>query len=426
MGTSNVYVVGVTRFSLLLPDAKDWNLSTQAESSADYATKLYDEGRLASRLEIFSTASLPQLAALAKEFNYRHVIQHSTSLPEPYQAALRSLAKEFSFLKIVCSDVASVHSSSILNSFIEMVPLKERQGARLGWFRLDDDDIVSDQYLGRIVPYIQSEPAGRVVSLGLGYSMIYHDGALWDLRSDYRPKNSVGQLYICGFDASGESLLEPPRRNHALIDQWAPTILDSRQPSFITVVHPFQDGRAHMSTDDALAAVQNDQARKPVVSLQTLSSEFSRVLRSGLIHDMPDEIVPKDDVHQEILLSTRPVEIAVQAAGDMSLDADLRSEVKQAEGRVIFGLRFSPGTRPNATGRWVVVDDSMLAVGFVVTDHRLSVRANLLSVAPTCEIVSISVWVSRSFKGDVWLNSLALNSQSSPLEPTLSHEVDDS
>ncbi|MBU5895072.1 hypothetical protein JVW19_24140, partial [Vibrio cholerae O1] len=65
--------------------------------------------------------------------------------------------------------------------------------------------------------------------------MIYHKEQLWDVRADYRPKNSIGQLYICAFDDSGERLIEPPRQNHAQIDKWAPTILDSRSASFITV-----------------------------------------------------------------------------------------------------------------------------------------------------------------------------------------------
>src|SRR5699024_280757 len=251
---TDTYLIGVTRFSLLLPNSSQWKLSAQAESQRSYAEALYDPARLDSRLRIFSELSLPQLAAGSAGRNYRHIVQHSSSLPDKYRTALAELAERYDFLTVLCSDDPRTHADSVADSFRDMIAEADRPHARLAWFRLDDDDIVSDRYFERVAGYVENDPPGRVVSLGLGYSMIYSDDKLWDLRSDYRPKNSIGQLYLCAFDTDGQSLIEAPRQNHAIIDQFAPTILDSRHPSFITVVHPLQDGRAHLEISSALAA----------------------------------------------------------------------------------------------------------------------------------------------------------------------------
>ena len=398
-----ICIVGVTRFSLLLPGAAQWKLSAEAETPESYRDRLYDPARLETRLKLFSELSLPQLAKGSRGTNYRHLVQHSNSLPAHFQSKLRELSQQHEFLEIVCSDEDSVHRQSVYEAFREMVDEDERQHTSFAWFRLDDDDIVSDQYFNRIVPYVESEPAGRVVSLGLGYSMIYSNGQLWDLRRDYRPKNSIGQLYICAFDESGDRLIEPPRADHSIIDQFAPTLLDSRQPSFITVVHPMQDGRAHLEPDQALAAVEKEQGNKPIVAVEGLEAEFSQVLESNVVTNFPLTPVMTDES-----LSADPIREPVSSNGDLVVEAQVTAAKAQTEGRVIFGMRFAPGTRPPATGRWVEVDRDTLAVGFVVSSPTMKFRAHLLGVPATSQLVEMSVWVSRSFVGSVDLDNLQI------------------
>lgn len=394
-------IVGVTRFSLLLPGATQWNLSAQTETLESYRERLYDPERLDARLKIFTQLSLPQLAKGSRGTDYRHIVQHSSSLPSHYQVRLRELSQQYDFLEIVCSDEKHVHDQSVSAAFRQIVPEQDRKYTSFAWFRLDDDDIVSDRYFDRIVPYVESEPPGRVVSLGLGYSMIYSNGQLRDLRRDYRPKNSIGQLYICAFDESSDRLIEPPRGDHSIIDQFAPTLLDSRQPSFITVVHPMQDGRAHLEPDQALAAVEKEQGNKPIVAVEGLEAEFSQVRESNIVADFP--LAP---VMKEQSLSVEPVRESVGGNGDLVVEAQVTAAEVQTEGRVILGTRFASGTRPPATGRWVEVDRDTLAVGFVVNAPKMKFRAHLLGVPAASELVEMSVWVSRSFQGSVDLDDL--------------------
>lgn len=356
-----------------------------------------------SRLRIFSELSLPQLAAGSAGRNYRHIVQHSSTLPEKYRTALTELAERYDFLTILCSDDPRTHADSVAHGFRDMVAEADRPHARLAWFRLDDDDIVSERYFDRIVGYVETEPPGRVVSLGLGYSMIYSDRKLWDLRSDYRPKNSIGQLYLCAFDGDGRTLIEPPRQNHAIIDQFAPTILDSRHPSFITVVHPLQDGRAHLDLGSALAAVEKEQGTKDIVALDELAAEFSRVRDAGVISEGSRELISDSPE-----LSIEPVRFSVSAHGPLAIDTEVTASTAQTEGRVIMALRFAPGTRPEVTGRWVEIDANTLAVGFVVTSLTMRFRAHLLGIADTSTLTEVSVWVSRSFDGDIRLDSLSI------------------
>ena len=399
----NICIVGVTRFSLLLPGAAQWKLSAQAETLESYRDRLYDPTRLDARMKIFSQLSLPQLAKGSQGTNYRHIVQHSSSLPARYQSQLRTLSQQFEFLEIVCSDEKSVHDHSVATAFRDMVDEDARHDTRLAWFRLDDDDIVSDHYFDRIVPYVESEPPGRVVSLGLGYSMIYSNGQLWDMRLDYRPKNSIGQLYVCAFDDTSGRLVEPPRGDHSIIDQFAPTVLDSRQPSFITVVHPMQDGRAHLESDQALAAVEKEQGNKPMADLTDLEFEFSQIRNSTVVADFPLETVMTDGN-----LTVDPIRETVSAHGDLAVEVHVTAAQPQTDGRVILGMRFASGTRPQATGRWVEVDRDTLAVGFVVSSPTMRFRAHLLGVPDTSELVEISVWVSRSFVGSVTLDELRI------------------
>lgn len=401
--STDTYLIGVTRFSLLLPNSSQWKLSAQAESQRSYAEALYDPARLDSRLRIFSELSLPQLAAGSAGRNYRHIVQHSSTLPEKYQTALNDLAERYDFLTILCSDDSRAHADSVVNGFRDMVAEEERPHARLGWFRLDDDDIVSDRYFERVSGYVETDPPGRVVSLGLGYSMIYSDDRLWDLRSDYRPKNSIGQLYLCAFGEGGQTLIEPPRQNHAIIDQFAPTILDSRHPSFITVVHPLQDGRAHLDLDSALAAVEKEQGIKDIKALDELEAEFSHVLHAGVIAEGFREVISDPPE-----LSTEPVRLPVSARGPMAIDAEVTAGAPQTEGRVIMGLKFAPGSRPEVAGRWVEIDSNTLAVGFVVSTPVMRFRAHLLGIPETSTLTEVSVWVSRSFEGDIRLDSLTI------------------
>ncbi|QPR39210.1 glycosyltransferase [Brevibacterium casei] len=403
---SKTYVVGITRFSLLLPNASFWNLSNSAETPESYARRLYDPARLNARLKIFSEISLPQLAAQTVSTNYRHVVQYSTSLPDYCQEALKDLTSTYPFLRVQCSDDEAVHASTVVESFRDMVPSARRQDARLGWFRLDDDDVVSTKYFERILPYVEGEPPGRVVSLGLGYSMIYHKEQLWDVRADYRPKNSIGQLYICAFDDSGERLIEPPRQNHAQIDKWAPTILDSRSASFITVVHPLQDGRVRLTYDDAIAAVDAEQAAKPIERVDRLESEFSAVLGSGHIADYDQVRLNDRAVGRATGLSTDPVEFDVALQGDLAVEISVRADSPQTEGRVILGFEFAPGTRPKAVGRWVEVDANTLAIGFVVTTVDMTFRAHMFGLAESHRLTRVRAWVSRSFDGDVQMCAL--------------------
>lgn len=400
---TDTYLIGVTRFSLLLPNSSQWKLSAQAESQRSYAEALYDPARLDSRLRIFSELSLPQLAAGSAGRNYCHIVQHSSSLPEKYQTALAELAERYDFLTVLCSDDPRTHADSVADNFRDMIAEADRPHARLAWFRLDDDDIVSDRYFDRVTGYVETDPPGRVVSLGLGYSMIYSDDKLWDLRLDYRPKNSIGQLYLCAFDTDGQSLIEPPRQNHAIIDQFAPTILDSRHPSFITVVHPLQDGRAHLEISSALAAVEKEQGTKDIKALDELEAEFSRVLHSGVIAEGTRDLLT--DLPE---LSTEPVRIPASAHGPLAINTEVAAASAQAEGRVIIALKFAPGTRPEVTGRWVEIDANTLAVGFVVATPTMSFRAHLLGIADTCTLAEVSVWVSRSFDGDIRLDSLSI------------------
>lgn len=405
MNSLSPLFVGLTRFSLFIPNAREWNLSAASESTAEYMERLYSPERLDTRLRIFSEISVPQLAAASKGFQVVHIVQHSSSLPEVYKEALRNLADEHNFLRVVCSDSVAEHARVVEDTFRSEILESDWEDARLAWYRLDDDDILSDQFFAKAEPYITSENSGRVLSFGLGYSVIYHDGQMWDVREDYRPKNSIGQMYICGFD--GASLIEPPRRNHAQIDRWAPTILDSREHSFVTVVHPEQDGRSVQQVDSVFGMLDREQEAKPFVDASALLEKFPVV-----VHRAISRSSTKVNAGGEKLSTTPAAFPIADVVGDVSVGFHVEASEVDPHSRVIFALRFAPGSRPERAGRWVEIGSDTLAIGYNFVNRRVVGRALTLRYDNSAELIEVSAWVSRDFGGDASLINLTVETAS--------------
>lgn len=237
---AELFFIGVTRFSLFYPHAAGWNLTGRFSSPEEYATMLFSSARLDPRVEIFLNLTVPQLQMASSKYNFRHVVQISPQLPEDTKARLREAEAEYPFLIVSEQPTARGHSEDLddhIRAFASEVDSPDGLFAR---FRLDDDDVLATDYFQQLEPYVNSANVGMNVSFGSGYQAAFYAGTIFDLRSLYHPRNSMGMAQICRVRASGR-IEWRSYSNHARSDLEVPTILDSRFPTVLSLKHNGQD-----------------------------------------------------------------------------------------------------------------------------------------------------------------------------------------
>lgn len=236
--------VGHTRFSVHQYGSGFFKASRTGEdgvgfSEEQYTSWLYSAERLGPRTDIFVNESIPQLALAASGHQVVHFVSYSPSLPESYKALLRGAAERHPFLRLneTNQPVSATPPAHLVRSALQEFGVT---AGTFGVYRLDDDDILSNDYFSRMSTYITPEHAGWWVSLGRGYSAVRVDGQYVFTRGLYYPKIALGLLLVAAVakDGSIQHLRAP---KHTVVDQHAPTILDSRTPTVFHVRHKTQD-----------------------------------------------------------------------------------------------------------------------------------------------------------------------------------------
>ena len=94
--------VGHTRFSLFVPDSVSWRASNEQTgfSEDEYRDYLYDDARLSLRTDIFLNHTVPTLAKAAEDFDVKHVVSFSESLPQKFKEQLQKAADSFDVLHL--------------------------------------------------------------------------------------------------------------------------------------------------------------------------------------------------------------------------------------------------------------------------------------------------------------------------------------
>ena len=235
--------IGETRFSLLKPESPNWVASngSRFQTLAEYRDHLYAPERLDARCDLFLDVSLPQLRLASAGFDYYHVVSFSDSLPDKYQLRLEKAAREFEFLILDRQSETTSESSWLRVARSKFAPGPAgTAGQPFGWFRLDDDDLLSADYFAQMMPYITAANAGMQVSLGRGLTALYEGGDFYNLRMAQSPLIALGLLSVCMLNAEGE-VIRPVEASHRESDLFNPVILDSRKVSYLWVRHVNQD-----------------------------------------------------------------------------------------------------------------------------------------------------------------------------------------
>lgn len=267
--------IGSTRFSLYQPNSDSWLASNGTKiSPEDYLGYLYDEARMAPRMDIFLTCTLPMLALAKEGHDLRHVVSFSENLPERYRSELVAAAQRFDF--VVLDEVALGGSSLDLPQLgLRFSKQLGREGQPYGQYRLDDDDVLSVDYFDQMTPYITQEHVGWVVTLAKGATAIYRAGKFYFAKEAILPMHSKGHLAVVQW--SGSQFRTAPVVPHNAADRYSPVILDSREFSHLWVRSTTQDGALHQldeQEDEMIVKIQNKLGRMPAVGQDRLDQIF--------------------------------------------------------------------------------------------------------------------------------------------------------
>lgn len=236
--------IGHTRFSVHQYGHGSFQASRLGDggvgfSEEQYTSWLYSAERLEPRADIFLNESIPQLAMASKKHRVAHIVSYSPSLPEVYKERLRDVANRYPFIRLneTTQPANATPPRGLVRAALDHFGVTT---GPFGVYRLDDDDILSSDYFDRMAGYIISDHAGWWVSLGRGYSAVRVNGEYLFARELYYPKIALGLLVVAFIGDDGEiEYLHAPK--HTVVDQYAPTILDSRGPAIFHIRHKTQD-----------------------------------------------------------------------------------------------------------------------------------------------------------------------------------------
>lgn len=266
---------GITYFSVLVRHNGKFLLTNG--SYDDYVEKLYADERLSLRMEMFSKIIVPSLSKMNCEgVNYIHFIVCSHSLPLKYKIQLLEITNKYRFLRLVEVDFLSDLNirTHILKEFEQMSAPKNI----FGYFSLDDDDILSIDYLQNMKKYLQKNFLGMNIVFSKGYTTFYESGDTSLILREVRfPFINIGQMRICEFDGD-KGIRIPNTGSHMLTDLSVPTIIDSTKHNFVWLRHAVQDTSSHFKNSEYLKKIMNDLNKYPIVN-ETISDVFPIVAK---------------------------------------------------------------------------------------------------------------------------------------------------
>ncbi|WP_152224222.1 glycosyltransferase [Pseudomonas sp. SCB32] len=273
---------GVTQFSLFHPGSVAWHISKKSESV--YLRELYSDERMLPRIEIFLGRSLPIYQKMAEKYNYRHILLYSEFLPEKWLKVLEDAAEKYPVLYLNKTGSDLNYKKAMLDF------LAGAESTTVAWFRVDDDDVLSANYLDRLAGYMRQEYEGMAVSFGMGLTALYSNGIFSNFRKFRQPLLSAGMAFIGRYNAELKSLQFPDGGDHTTVDVRTPVVLDSRCVSYILTRHVSQD--AGVNGSDSPITLSNSLSKHPVAKdCARLGDEFPTVVPDFQRHDAIGQVL---------------------------------------------------------------------------------------------------------------------------------------
>lgn len=290
--------VGMTRFSLMLPESQDWRLTRHA-GTADpeaYAAHLYSEERMRPRLDIFCELAAPIYQQMAEQHSFRLLVQHSSVMPQRWTEQLQSTAEKYPVLQLVeCAGNPPPAVDLVRSCLAATSP---EQSAMVYAFRVDDDDLLAATFLDQVSPYLIAEHIGWALSFSAGYAGLYEQGRFTAVAQRQLRLTSMGQGAIGWWDAEAGELVLDPISNHTKTDRKRPVILDGWRRAFFQTQHVGQD------TAGADGTVEDREAARAKILAQ-LAHQVGQVRPEAFYRAFPT-LRGRADVELPVLRASAP------------------------------------------------------------------------------------------------------------------------
>lgn len=304
LGSRTPYV-GVTRFSVLNPKGTGLKLSAaHAEDRYKYEAELFNDQRLKDRLHLLGEVSAPTYQKMAEKYDYIHLVQYSPELPREYKNSLMKISKKFPVIQPV-----EVTDESMSDSVMKHVKTWDSAfRGTFAWFRVDDDDLLSVDFLPALDRYVRPENIGMAVSFPKVFTAQYASGRLTDFHQSYLPRHSIGQAYICYADLNLGQITSPEIFSHATVDKVMPLITDPTGVRAFHTRHAWQDSHSPDSkVGSRLAHTSKELGNLPFINMGRLEEKFPSLLvandRNVPSHQFKFELVKDDWLEVEILFA---------------------------------------------------------------------------------------------------------------------------
>lgn len=276
--------VGVTRFSVVSTKNSGFRLSTTDRE--DYLGKLFDDDRLRSRVDIFENFSLRSLRHFANKYNFVHLVQVSPELPDKWKKKLDQLSASNPFLKIVTvkdEDMSDTVKAEIASWGRDFEGL-------FSWFRLDDDDLLSFDYLDELNYLTTEEHVGYAISFGRVLSACHLEGTFTNVHKVLSPHIAIGQAFV-GYANNRKGITACPKQvPHHIVNQFYPTIINDLVPFGFWTRHPSQDSHVGSPRIGALLSnLQADLARHPLATEAEIKDKFPQLWEVVAPSNLPPE-----------------------------------------------------------------------------------------------------------------------------------------
>lgn len=232
-----MYFFGYTLFSVPFLNSNRFVISRG--DSEEYIQNLFKKDRMDRRFDTFEALTLPSLDQFIESDGFYYFVFYSEEMPSEYSEKLLLLCKEYAFVVPVAVPLGGeVRVSHQIKKI-----MSENGSSEFACFQIDDDDMLSKDYLKILGEYVSPEYVGMYVSFSNGYTGVFSfdERSVIDARQCRFPFVNIGQARIGYFDADKNEVNLPKKVSHMKPDEHYPTIVDSRSKAFFWTRHVFQD-----------------------------------------------------------------------------------------------------------------------------------------------------------------------------------------
>jgi hypothetical protein len=232
-------IFGHTRYSVFSPDGGSWR-AAKFLSPENYKDFLFSASRLDMREHIFGEYSVPQIINNMSSFDYYyHIVEYSQELPDDRKLKLFEICDRHERIVPVLSGQRNSEIDRIVNS-------AATDCSEIGIFKLDDDDVISDEYIANASKYVDHKFKNFVVSFPKGVTGWWNsDSASYSiLKRVYQPKINIGLMTICSvkkIESGTRSVQFFNIGPHTTCDERYPVIMDASFISYLWTRSGIQD-----------------------------------------------------------------------------------------------------------------------------------------------------------------------------------------